>query len=234
MNRTKYIVFDTETTDLVARQDDKVDPTKAIVYNIGMTVVDKYGTTYEKADFIVAEVMFGMREQMRNAFYASKIPHYWDKLACGQIKVMNLWDIRQYMLDLIAKYDIHAVVAHNARFDVTALNHTTQVLTETRYTRFLPCDVEVWDTMKFANNTICKQTNYTKFCEQNGYMTKHKTPRPRKTAEVLYRYLTNDVDFVEEHTALADAIIEAYILQRCFATHKGGERVLYPATTKEI
>lgn len=39
--------------------------------------------------------------------------------------------------------------------------------------------------------------------------------RPRLTAEILYRYLTNNVDFVESHTGLEDVMIEKEIFKAC-------------------
>lgn len=41
--------------------------------------------------------------------------------------------------------------------------------------------------------------------------------RPRLTAEILYRYLTNNVDFVESHTGLEDVMIEKEIFKACLA-----------------
>ena len=43
-------------------------------------------------------------------------------------------------------------------------------------------------------------------------MTKHKRPRPQKKAETLFRYLTNNPNYTEEHTALEDSKIELFIL----------------------
>jgi hypothetical protein len=40
------------------------------------------------------------------------------------------------------------------------------------------------------------------------------------SAEVCYRFLTEDVEFVEEHTALADCEIEMEILRAVWNTHR--------------
>lgn len=39
-------------------------------------------------------------------------------------------------------------------------------------------------------------------------------------AEIVYRYLFNDLTFIEEHTGLADVKIEYKILLKAFQTHK--------------
>ena len=48
-------------------------------------------------------------------------------------------------------------------------------------------------------------------------MTAHKTPRPRKTAESVFAYITQNGDYKEEHTALEDSKIEARILFKAWA-----------------
>ena len=39
-------------------------------------------------------------------------------------------------------------------------------------------------------------------------------------AEVVYRYLTGNVEFVEEHTGLADVMVEKEILVSAYKTRK--------------
>ena len=52
---------------------------------------------------------------------------------------------------------------------------------------------------------------YSEFCHENGFITKNG--QKQFTAEVLYRFLTNDVDFVESHTGLEDVLILIYCLK---------------------
>ena len=70
---------------------------------------------------------------------------------------------------------------------------------------------------------------YRKFCEENGFMTKHAKPRPRYTAEIIYRFITKDVDFQEAHTGLRDVEIETEILAYLVKQHKKMNKVLYHA-----
>jgi hypothetical protein len=46
-------------------------------------------------------------------------------------------------------------------------------------------------------------------------MTNHKKPQVRKSAEVLWRYISKDNTFEEKHTGLADVRIEREIFLRC-------------------
>ena len=42
-------------------------------------------------------------------------------------------------------------------------------------------------------------------------MTKHAVPRLRETAEILYRYISGNNDFVEVHKGYEDILIEKEI-----------------------
>ena len=78
-----------------------------------------------------------------------------------------------------------------------------------------------------AADTICKQKLYIQFCQENGYMTKHKRPRPQMKAEVIYKYITHNTDFEESHTGLEDVLIEKEIFAKCFAQHKKMRHTFY-------
>ena len=82
----------------------------------------------------------------------------------------------------------------------------------------MPYGVELWDTLKMAQDTICKQKTYIAWCTKNGFLKKNGTPRA--TAEILYKYISNNIDFEEEHTGLADVLIEKEIFAHCMRQHK--------------
>lgn len=85
--------------------------------------------------------------------------------------------------------------------------------------------------MKMARDVILPMPSYQKFCVENGFMTKHSTPRPRLTAEVLYKFISKNVDFEENHTGLEDVLIEAEILKYCMRQHKKMRKGLYEKWT---
>ena len=87
--------------------------------------------------------------------------------------------------------------------------------------------MEYYDTLKMARDTICKEPTYLEFCMANGYMTKHKTPRARATAEILYRFITGNLEFEESHTGLEDATIEGEILAYIYAHYDNFKKKLY-------
>lgn len=222
--RTYLIMGDTETCN-TRMENGKLDMRDVLVYDFGFAVCDKQGRIYEKYSFIIKEIFFGMKDLMKTSYYADKLPQYYEEIRNGKRRVVSLYEARQILADVMKKYNTNIFVAHNARFDDNALKVTERYTTKSKYRYFLPFGTEVWDTMKMASDTICKQKTYKKFCEENGYLTKNG--RVRKTAEILYRYITKNNDFTESHTGLEDVMIEKEILAHCFRQHKAMRKKLY-------
>lgn len=229
--RKRYIlVLDTETANTIICEDGTVDMSNVLVYDCGWQVVDKQGTVYESASYVNRDIFEGEKELMTSAYYAWKIPKYLEDIKNGSRKVATTYEIRRYLLDVIDRWNITAVAAHNARFDYNALNTTERYITKSKYRYFLPFGIEIWDTMRMANSVICNMPTYRKFCEEHGYIT--PSGRLRKTAEILWRFISRNDDFIESHTALEDVEIEAKILAYCFRQHKTMEKDLF--SPKEI
>lgn len=220
------IVLDTETCPL-DRTFDGVSPFNMFVYDIGWAVVDKKGTVYETKSYINRDIFMDEKALMESAYYANKVPKYWDDIKSGKRIVSTWYNIRKDLWDTMKRYNTKTVCAHNARFDDGATKNTQRWLTKSKYRNFLPYGTEVWDTMKMANDVIAKTPTYRKFCFENGFVTKHKTPRPQVKAEVLYKYITGNLDFKESHTGLEDVLIEKEILRYCFAKHQKMRKKLY-------
>ncbi|MBR5597907.1 MAG: hypothetical protein IKW30_10925 [Lachnospiraceae bacterium] len=210
--RRKYmLVLDTETCNSID---------EPLVYDLGMAVVDKNGTIYETESLIIKEIFYGESELMKSSYYAKKLPQYFEDIKNGSRVVVPFYMARQKMIALMEKYGIDTVCAYNARFDFNALNTTQRWLTKSKYRFFFPYGTEIWDILKMATDTICRQKMYSIFCKENDYLTGHPFPQNKRTAEVVYRYLYNDTDFIESHTALEDVSIENEIMSHCFRQHK--------------
>ena len=220
------IVLDTETCNGQVI-NDKLDLSDSLVYDLGFVVTDKKGRIYEKHSYIIKEVYYGMKEVMRSAYYANKIPMYDADIKGGSRKVVSLYEAREILLNAMERYNTNTIVAHNALFDYNALNTTRRYLTKSKYRYFFPYNTEIWDTLKMSRQTIGKQKSYRRFCEENDFMTKHRTPQVRLTAEILYRYILNNTDFEESHTGLEDVLIETEIMVHCFRQHKKMNKLLF-------
>ena len=104
------------------------------------------------------------------------------------------------------------------QFDYRSTNTTQRFLTCSKYRYFLPYDIPVWDTLKMAQDTVCKQKTYMRWCKEKGYVTKNG--QVRATAEILFRYMIGDENFIESHTGLEDVLIEKEIFAWCMRQHK--------------
>ena len=204
-----YMVFDTETTNGFD------DP---LMYDLGFAIVDKKGNVYETRSFIIYETFCGMKDLMKSAYYAEKIPNYQKEIDSKERKIVTLCTAKMIMKRLCEKYNVKAIIAHNARFDYNATNTTQRYITKSKYRFFLPYGIELWDTLKMAQDTICKQKTYKEWCKKNNYLTKNN--RPQATAEILYRYISGNNSFIESHTGLEDVLIEKEIFVKCLAQHK--------------
>ena len=225
--RNYYLMVDTETCNGIVEEDGKLNLNYSLVYDLGLAIIDKHGTVYEKESLIISDTYYGMKDLMKSCYYAEKLPRYDEEIEQGVRQVVSYYMAQKMVKALMEKYETNIVIAHNAGFDNRATNNTQRYLTKSKYRYFFPYGTEIWDTLKMANDTICKQKTYIAWCERNGYMTKHSKPRPRATAEILYRYISGNEDFVESHTGLEDVMIEKEIFAHCMRQHKPMRKKLF-------
>lgn len=211
-----YLTIDTETANSL---DDPM------MYDLGGAVHDKRGNVLETFSFIIYEVFCADRALFDTAYYAVKRPMYEKQIAAGSRKIVSIFTARAHIRALCEKYDIKAIIAHNARFDYRSTNSTLRYLTKSKSRYFLPYGIPVWDTLKMAQDTICRQKTYIRFCEMNNYCLKNG--KPRATAEILYRYISGNHDFEESHTGLEDVLIEKEIFARCMRQHKKMRKLVW-------
>lgn len=223
--RHYVLVVDTETANTI-QTEDKLDMSNVLVYDCGWQVVDTHGTVYTESSFVNRDIFVHERELMQSAYYAHKIPQYVEDIKAGRRIMSDTYSIRQAMLADMEKYSIREVAAHNSFFDLNALNGTQRYVTKSRFRYWFPYGVEIWDTMRMAQSVICKMPTYKAFCEKHGYLTKNG--RVKRTAEILWRFISGDNDFQESHTGLEDVAIEAQIMAYCFRQHKTLEKELFP------
>lgn len=199
----KFIVVDTETTNSID------DP---IVYDVGFAVVDAEGNVYEQHSYVVADVFLD-KDLMSYAYFADKIPQYWEDIKSGKRKLRRFKTIRMIFKDVCKQYEIKKIFAHNARFDNRSLNLTQRYLTSSKFRWFFPYNTEICDTLKMSRNTLKNVEAYDQFCWDNDFITKRGCKR--YTAEIIYKFITGKLDFEESHTGLEDVLIEKEILKYC-------------------
>ena len=197
-----FVVLDTETTNSID------DP---LAYDVGFAIIDEEGRVYETYSFVVADVFLD-KDLMENAYFKEKIPFYWEDIKAGRRTLAKLSTIEWTLARIMKKYNTNIICAHNARFDYRSTNSTLRYLTSSKYRYFFPYGIEIWDTLKMSRLAF-NDEEYDNFCYDNNYITKNG--RKRYTAEILYRFITNNNDFIESHTGLEDVLIEKEILVEC-------------------
>lgn len=202
-NNDVIMMIDTETTN---------DIDCPIVYDVGYQIFNLSGDVFCERSFVNADVFLD-KEMMTTAFFADKIPAYWDAIKSGT-RELKVWrNIKRQIADDCKRFGVTAVCAHNASFDNRALNTTQRYITTSKYRYFLPFGLTWYDTLKMARQVLKNDTAYGEFCYENDYLTKNG--QRRYTAEIIYRFLTGENDFVESHTGLEDVKIEKEILKFC-------------------
>ena len=218
------IVIDTETAPL-DKDIQAVSPNNMFVYDIGWIVTDKRGNVYEKRSYINSDIFIDEKELMQSCYYSNKIPKYLEDIKSGKRVMKKFYNIRKALIEDIKKYNVSEIYAHNMLFDCLSLNNTIRWISKSKYRYFFPYNIKICDTLKMCRDVVAKTPMYKRFCNDNNFLTKNN--KPKLTAEVLYRYISNNVNFIESHTALEDVMIEKEILRYCYAKHKKMRKLLF-------
>lgn len=223
MKKKYYLVIDTETCNSMEQP---------LCYDIGYCIADRIGNTYIKRSFVVAETFLDDRTKncMQSAYYAEKIPKYWEDIKAGKRVVKSIWNIRKQIKEDMKKYNVTAVCAYNMAFDRNALNTTIRYWGNSRVRFFFPFGTEYICIWHMACQVIMNQVKYIKFAKQNGLIS--DKGNIMTSAESCYKFLTDSIDFVESHTGLEDVEIEVKIMEECFRKHKKMKTAINPACWK--
>ena len=211
MSRTKemYLVIDTETCNTIEQP---------LPYDVGYAICDRYGNIVLEKSFVVAETFLDMPEAMQSAYYAEKIPRYWEDIKNGTRVVKSIWNIRRELHTDMKTYSVKWVGAYNMGFDKKALNNVMRYTTKSFCRWFFPFGTKFFCIWHMACQTLMNSRNYIRFAKENGLES--EKGNILTSAESCYRYLKNMIDFSESHTGLEDVKIEIEIMAKCFATHK--------------
>lgn len=220
----KFMVLDTEACGICPRDND-VRADEMRVYDLGFIVADRDGVVYQResmcdiARLTQRDVYRGHNERLvQSAYYAEKLPQYWAGIRSGEWEPCCFYDMHERVKAAIKEWGIKDIWAYNAKFDRDALN-ATLADESNGYTRFfMPYKTQWRDIWGAASECITNTPKYVKWCIANDYVS--TKGNPQTSAEIVYRYLTNNHDFVEQHTALSDCEIELAILLKCFKAHK--------------
>lgn len=191
------MIIDTETANGLEQP---------LPYDVGYIIVDdETAEIMVERSYIVAEIFFDA-ELMSDAYYAEKIPQYWDDIKNGKRKIARISSIRRIIAADCKKYNIRLVGAYNMGFDRRAIKNDIRFCTGSALRWFFPYNIKYFDVWTMACTSILQTPEYIIFCETNGLIS--EKGNILTSAEAVYRYLQNDISFTECHTGLEDVRIE--------------------------
>ena len=197
------LMLDTETTN---------DIDCPLVYDVGYQIFSIDGGLKCERSFLNTDI-FNDAELMESAYFKDKIPQYLEDVKNGKRIVKPFAYIKKIIANDCKRYNVKFACAHNAAFDNRALNTTQRYQTTSKYRYFLPFGTTWLCTLKMCRQILKNNDSFGEFCYNNNYLTK-KGGR-RYTAEIIYRWLTDNTNFVESHTGLEDVKIERKIFEFC-------------------
>lgn len=209
--RKNILVFDTETTGHIQ---------SPLIYDIGWAILDENLNVVVKREYLVREI-FTNEFLMNSAYYINKKPAYDKRVANKEIQVWSIIYIYQKLMKDIKRYKVSSLAAYNIQFDMRAM-YTTLKLTQAQLTpkwynltqkKKLIC---LWG---LACDTILLKQEFKNIAQEQEWLT--DKGNILTNAEVAYRYITNDLEFEEEHTALKDVEVEIEILKHILINEKG-------------
>lgn len=250
--REYFLILDCETAclphvaDLAPAQRKTVGISKPLIYDIGWTIIDRQGRTYDRKNFLISET-FSVPSIFDTAYYAYKRPLYLEKLQAGEI-ILTDWRTATKELE-DALNAVKAVGAYNAAFDFKKAIPFTELYINKLYSpdfhdwldyqnylidrtvngyhnqrtpsrkpaddnevfRFRGGVYPLFDIWALACEYIMDSDEYRDFAWDEGWVT-DSGKYYKTSAEVAYRFISRNREFVEAHTALDDAEIESEIL----------------------
>lgn len=216
------LMIDVETT--------MADNNEQIVFDLGFAIFTKDGEVHEQRSFVIAEV-FDNQMLMERAYYFSKYPQYLEGLETGKFKKVMWATALVEMMNLINQYEVKEVSAYNLNFDLTAISKTNKFIRGKAFQLF--DGMKKNDLWGMAVETVCQQKGFSVFCEKHGLISP-SGKFYKSSAEAVYAYMNNQPEFEEEHTGLADVLIEVEIYNRVARQKKKMTKGIYGQPFRKV
>jgi DNA polymerase III epsilon subunit-like protein len=199
-----YCVFDTETLGI----------DKKWIYDLGMVIIAKTGKPLFAKRWIIKEVM-NIPNISEIAFYGNKMETFYK----GK-EMVTFAKAREDFRDIMKYFTVNVITAYNLQFDMSAITQTLEMAEIG--SKFLNYPVEYFDLWNASCNSIFQQKQFKEIAKKQDWLT--NKGNYRTSAEIAYRFITKNYNFIESHTALEDATIEAKILQEVCRQKKGMQK----------
>lgn len=179
----KVILLDVETRT-----------TSKDIFDIAWSVVTKH-TILKTQNYIVKEVYSEEPAQ----FFGENQKHVYHQMI--QTTLILPWkEIMMRLWEDIKEFDISEVLAYNCAFDIAAIEQTNQAIRGRAFKMF--DNLQKSDLYTIFCNTVKDRKDYVRFCEVNNFRT--KAGFLKTSAEIAIRFIKDNTEYIECHTALKD------------------------------
>ena len=223
---------------------------KPLVYDIGWTISDRNGNIIKRENYLIQETFFvpnifntayykDKRPQYMKLYSEGKIKAAtWNEvieILLADLETVNFvtaynacFDFKK-AIPFTERYIYHLYSENYNKWEEWQKKRCIDILENGNHTKNEKYLVPVFelrgneypliDIWALACDRLLNTNKYRKYCCDNNFFTDSKKFF-KTSAEVSYRYLMKDNDFIESHTALSDAEIETFILAKALKRGK--------------
>ena len=242
---------------LSAEQKKRVAISKPLIYDIGWVLCDRNGNIFEKKQFLIAEtfsvpsVFNTAYYRDKRPIYLEKIRNSEISVMPWAVVLNELLSDLD-MVEAVAAYNAMFDFKKAIRFTDLYINklyspdyyewEKMQMESAARIASgmmanksgrfdaenflFHGLSIPIIDIWGVACSSLINTQKYKKMCLENGMLT-DSGEFFKTSAEATFRYITQNIEFEEAHTALNDAEIETEILRRAFKRGKVNRGIEY-------
>lgn len=223
---------------------------KPLVYDIGWTISDRNGNIIKRENYLIQETFFvpnifntayykDKRPQYMRLYSEGKIKAAtWNEvieILLADLETVNFvtaynacFDFKK-AIPFTERYIYHLYSENYNKWEEWQKKRCIDILENGNHAKNENYPVPVFelrgneypliDIWALACDRLLNTNKYRKYCCDNNFFTDSKKFF-KTSAEVSYRYLVKDNEFVESHTALSDAEIETFILAKALKRGK--------------
>lgn len=223
---------------------------KPLVYDIGWTISDRNGNIIKRENYLIQETFFvpnifntayykDKRPQYMRLYSEGKIKAAtWNEvidILLADLETVNFvtaynacFDFKK-AIPFTERYIYHLYSENYNKWEDYQKKRCIDILENGNHAKNENYLVPVFelrgneypliDIWALACDRLLNTNKYRKYCCDNNFFTDSKKFF-KTSAEVSYRYLMKDNEFVESHTALSDAEIETFILAKALKRGK--------------
>ena len=235
---------------LDSRAKQTISIAKPLVYDIGWTISDRNGNIIKRENYLIQETFFvpnifntayykDKRPQYMRLYSEGKIKAAtWNEvidILLSDLETVNFvtaynacFDFKK-AIPFTERYIYHLYSENYNKWEEWQKKRCIDILENGNHAKNEKYLVPVFelrgneypliDIWALACDRLLNTNKYRKYCCDNNFFTDSKKFF-KTSAEVSYRYLIKDNEFVESHTALSDAEIETFILAKALKRGK--------------